>query len=181
MIEEDDIILVDAEDNELGSGRKLAVHQNNLCHRAFSVFIFRENDGALEVLMQKRNQAKYHCGGLWTNTCCGHPRPGQQTMMAAENRLLEEMGFTQPLTYAGMFHYQVDFENDLSENEVDHVFYAYYNEQAIEPNADEVEAFEWVLTDDLLADIECTPLRYTPWLKQALNLALGKVENENTN
>lgn len=177
-----DIILVDSNDVIMGEAEKLSVHQNNLCHRAFSVFIFRRHNGTLEVLMQKRNREKYHCGGLWTNTCCGHPHPNENTLLAAIRRLQEEMGIREDLKYAGKFHYQVDFDNGLSENEVDHVFYAEYSGDEIKPDPKEIEEYKWINIERLRKAVSAECQQFTPWLQHALNIAMEKMDNnENTN
>src|SRR5436853_413724 len=93
-----ELILVDKADNQVGTMEKMEVHQRGMLHRAFSIFIFNSKT---EMLLQQRAMEKYHSGGLWTNACCSHPLPGgDETKLAAEKRLLEEMGFTAPLTKA---------------------------------------------------------------------------------
>src|SRR4030042_6476736 len=113
------IILVDENDNFLGTEEKLKVHKEGKLHRAFSVFIFNSKG---ELLMQKRAKDKYHSGGLWANTACGHPRANESLVDAAHRRLFEEMGFDCELKEIYKFHYNVRFENGLIENEMDHVF-----------------------------------------------------------
>src|SRR5689334_15327319 len=121
MTATEQVILVDENDNPIGSAEKLAAHeQGGQRHRAFSVFIFRKRD-ELEVLLQQRASHKYHCPDLWTNTCCSHPQPGETITQAGERRLQEEMGIATPLTWVGKFHYIAHFDNGLSENEIDHV------------------------------------------------------------
>src|SRR3989338_4869056 len=114
------VILVDDHDQEIGYAEKLSAHKKNLLHRAFSVFIFRKQP-RLELLLQQRALKKYHSAGLWTNTCCSHPRPGENIMQAAERRLYEELTIKTPLQDLGWFHYNAHFQNALSENEIDHV------------------------------------------------------------
>ena len=96
------IILVDAEDNEIGTGEKMAVHQTGQLHRAFSILVFNKNG---ELLLQQRAKDKYHCPGLWANTCCSHPRPSEDILVAAQRRLQEEMGFDCPLEEKYSFIY----------------------------------------------------------------------------
>ena len=128
------ITVVDTEDNVSGPGEKMEVHRNNILHRAFSVFVFTKNG---DLILQQRAHSKYHCGGEWSNTCCGHPRYGEELESATHRRLFEEMGFDCQLTELFTFHYQTTFANGLSENEIDHVFVGVYD-GAINSNLDEV-------------------------------------------
>ena len=112
------VILVDENDNQVGLMPKLEAHQKGLLHRAFSVFIFNSN---YQLLLQKRAASKYHSGGLWTNTCCSHPRDGEKTEDAANRRLLEEMGIKTDLRKVYDFIYKAELDNELTENEFDHV------------------------------------------------------------
>ena len=112
------VILVDENDNQVGLMPKLEAHQKGLLHRAFSVFIFNSN---YKLLLQKRAISKYHSGGLWTNTCCSHPRDGENTMDAANRRLFEEMGIKTNLRKVYDFIYKAELDNELTENEFDHL------------------------------------------------------------
>lgn len=162
------IVLVDQYNQPIGQAEKLAAHQHNQLHRAFSVFIFR-NSSSREVLLQQRAQNKYHCGGLWTNTCCSHPHPGEPIEAAGSRRLQQELGFTTSLTDLGWFHYNAHFDNGLSENEIDHVLIgSIADEVTITPNPEEVQALRWVDLDTLAKEIAAEPERFTPWLLQAL-------------
>ena len=114
------VILVDENDTQVGLMPKLEAHQKGLLHRAFSVFIFNSNH---QLLLQKRAVSKYHSGGLWTNTCCSHPREGEETINAANRRLIEEMGIKTNLRKVFDFIYKAELDNELIENEFDHVFY----------------------------------------------------------
>lgn len=167
------VILVNPSDEAIGTEEKLIAHQYGMLHRAFSVLIFREQNGKKELLLQKRNIKKYHCGGLWTNTCCSHPRPEEADLLkAAENRLKEEMGISVPLHKKGVFHYIAKFDNGLCENEIDHVFVGtYQGHEAIEINLEEVEDFRWVEVNVLRDHMATAPEQYTPWLKEALQIA----------
>src|SRR5437868_2002286 len=129
-----EVILVNKRDEPTGSMEKLAAHQQGLLHRAFSIFIFNDNG---ELLLQQRAIDKYHSGGLWTNTCCSHPQPGEETIVAAQRRLKEEMGFTTSIKKVFDFVYKAEFGNGLIEHEFDHVFAGNYNGE-IEYNKDEV-------------------------------------------
>lgn len=167
------LIIVNEQDEEMGSMEKLDAHRLGVCHRAFSVFIFRKKaETELELLLQKRHPAKYHCGGLWTNTCCGHPRPGEAALPAATRRLQEEMGLVIPLVFIQSFHYIAHFKNGLIENEVDHVFVGMYQDEPILPAPLEVADFQWVPIKILLDELAQKPHDYTPWFAQALTIAL---------
>jgi len=159
------VILVDKNDKELGSEEKIAAHQNGgKLHRAFSIFVFNSKE---EMLIQKRAKEKYHSALLWTNTCCSHPRPGEDIEAAARRRLKEEMGFDCDLTEKFSFIYKIDFENGLSENEFDHVFFGKFD---ADPNPDPKEAAEWKWIDieKLKKDIKENPEKYSYWLKISL-------------
>lgn len=163
----DQVILVDQEDRELGFAGKMQAHQQALCHRAFSIFILDEQHN---ILLQKRHPQKYHCPNLWSNTCCSHPRPGEKTADAAARRLQEEMGIHTELFYVGKFHYIAHFDNGLTENEVDHVFYGLLPTKNFVINADEVCDTQWISIAELSQALEQHPEHYTPWLQQALKL-----------
>ncbi len=172
------VILVDEADNPVGEEEKLQAHKLGLCHRAFSVLIFRNHNG-LELLLQQRAKGKYHCAGLWTNTCCSHPGPGEETKAAAESRLQMEMGVDAPLTHAGTFHYTAPFKNGLTENEVDHVFYAFVgNDCEVKPNPAEASDYRWIRISQLISELNQKPKDYTPWFQQALQIALNHMNEE---
>lgn len=166
------VILVDTNDNPIGQQEKLKAHELSQCHRAFSVFIYRLNEQQeIETLLQQRHEEKYHCGGLWTNTCCGHPRPGEITSDAASRRLFEEMGIQSELKEIGVFHYVASFNNGLTENEVDHVFIGTMNEKPIQPHPNEINSYRWITLEHLRVELQESPKQFTPWLKQALDIA----------
>jgi isopentenyl-diphosphate delta-isomerase len=162
------VILVDERDRERGTAAKLAVHRSGQLHRAFSVFVF---DAAGRLLLQRRAGAKYHSGGLWTNTCCGHPRPGEDVVSAAERRLKEEMGFGAPLKQVGAFTYRADVGSGLVEHELDHVLVGAFDGEPA-PAPGEVDAWRWLAPQSVLAACAAHPARYTPWLAEALGVAL---------
>ena len=161
----ENVILVDEKDNQVGLMPKLEAHQKGLLHRAFSVFIFNSD---YKLLLQKRASSKYHSGGLWTNTCCSHPRDGEDTIDAANRRLNEEMGIKTSLRKVFDFIYTAELDNNLIENEFDHVFYGVYD---IDPiiNTDEAEDFKWVDMETLKNDIENNKDQYTVWFKIAFD------------
>lgn len=167
MAATEQVILVDLYDNPIGVAEKIEAHRQGLCHRAFSVFVYRHHP-EFEVLLQKRAQEKYHSGGLWTNTCCSHPRPGEEVLQAAERRLFEEMGFRVPLIATGQFHYIAHFGNGLTENEIDHVLMGELTDEVIRPNPSEVEDYRWIRLNDLKDELNRNPEHFTPWLLQAL-------------
>ena len=157
MLEE--VVLVNEKDEAIGTMEKMAAHEKALLHRAFSVFVFNKNG---DLLMQQRAHSKYHSGGLWTNTCCSHPRPGEEVVAAATRRLQEEMGFTTNLTKAFDFTYKADFENGLTEHEFDHVFIGQYD-GVVNFNPNEVAAFAFMPVHELEQQILETPERFTAW------------------
>ena len=158
------LILVDAFDRELGVGEKMDVHRAGALHRAFSVFVF---DGRGRLLLQKRAAGKYHSAGLWSNTACGHPRPGEATQAAARRRLREEMGFDCELREAFQFLYRAELEGELVEHEYDHVFVGVHG-GAPAPDPSEVEAWRWVTLAELLRGLREEPHLYSRWLKLAV-------------
>lgn len=170
------VILVDNQDREIGVAEKLEAHRNNLCHRAFSVFILR-NQPELQILLQKRAALKYHSPNLWTNTCCSHPRPGEDIIAAGQRRLFEEIGINVPLSSLGWFHYIAHFENGLVENEIDYVLVGFINHDAIAPNPAEVQSTRWINLPELENELAKHPEQFTPWFLQALAMVkthLGK-------
>lgn len=169
-----EVVLVDEQDNAIGVCEKLSAHQQNLLHRAFSIFIFRDQT-EIELLLQQRALHKYHSPGLWTNTCCSHPRPGERTIIAGERRLKEELGITTPLHHLGWFHYNAHFPNGLSENEIDHVLIGKVPaDVVIEPNPDEIHAYRWITISDLENELATHPEQFTPWLQKALMIVKGR-------
>lgn len=153
------VILVNEQDIELGVMEKMEAHEKALLHRAFSVFIFNDQH---ELLLQQRAISKYHSGGLWTNTCCSHPRPGEAVADAALRRLKEEMGFETSLSKAFDFTYKAPFSNGLTEYEFDHVFTGTYN-GAIEPNTDEVESYAYYSFAEVAEMLQKNPDAFTVW------------------
>ncbi len=155
------LILVDNQDNEIGALDKLSVHETGVLHRAFSVFIF--NSGG-ELLLQQRAYHKYHSPGLWSNTCCSHPRQGETTDQACHRRLMEEMGLKTSLDFAFSFVYKAEFENGLTEHEFDHVYFGCCDDLP-DPDPEEVMGWTYSSTDDLLDKMSGSPENYTEWLK----------------
>lgn len=168
----DELIIVDHQDRPVGLTTKLHAHKNSILHRAFSIFIFRFRNNLLEILLQKRAKNKYHSGSLWSNSCCGHAKPGEDTLITAIKRLKDELGIMCSLYEIGVFRYYAKVNHGLSENEIDHVFVGNYDDIDIHPNPDEVEDYSWMTLLDLLKDINNNPKKYTPWIKGALDLIL---------
>ena len=161
------VIVVDEQDEVVGTAPKLDVHRTGALHRAVSVFI---TDGQGRVLLQQRAATKYHSPLLWTNTCCGHPRPGETPLAAAHRRLLEEMGMQCPLEPAGSFRYRAALEGGLIEHEIDHVFVGRAHARP-HPDPLEVEAWRWEPLAPLERDIAMHAGLYTAWLAEALAVA----------
>lgn len=157
------LILVNDKDEQVGTMEKMEAHRKALLHRAFSVFIFNDEG---DMLLQQRAMGKYHSPGLWTNTCCSHPRPGEATIAAAQRRLKEELGFVVPLQEAFDFIYTANFENGLTENEFDHVFTGIHS-GVIVPDPAEVMAFCYKPVDVIHEELEKKPERYTAWFSIA--------------
>ena len=166
------VILVDRMGREIGTEEKLKAHREGKLHRAFSIFIFNTPG---ELLLQKRSETKYHSGGLWTNTCCSHPRLGENHYCAARRRLNEEMGFDCELTELFNFIYHAKLENDLFEHELDCVFVGRYDGQPV-PTLDEVDDWKWMDIDSLKRDVAENPEHYTYWFKLVLNRVLKQYE-----
>ena len=163
------VVLVDASDRVVGSAPKLEAHRTGTLHRAFSVFVF---DAHGDLLLQQRARRKYHSGGLWTNTCCGHPRPGESTVSAAQRRLREEMGMTCALEVAGSFLYQAEVGGGLVEHELDHVLVGRSGDEPV-PDPGEVAGWRRIPIGDLRHELASTPGRFTAWFAEALAVALG--------
>ena len=172
----DEVILVDDQDNEVGACEKLEAHRQGLLHRAISVFVFKKTGHEeYELLLQKRQKDKYHSAGLWSNTCCSHPRPGEESANAARRRLREEMGFDVPLLYAGSFKYEAKFNNGLIEHEMDHVYIGFYDDQPINLDPAEASEYKWIDILALLMDLDSHAKKYTAWFAAAFDIAVHKL------
>ncbi len=160
-MDEEEVILVNKKDIQLGLMPKMEAHRKGVLHRAFSVFIFKSSR---ELLIQKRSSQKYHSPGLWTNTCCSHQRDGESTINAANRRLNEEMGLNADLKEIFSFIYKANLKNGLIEHEFDHVLVGYTDLSPI-INIKEVEDWKWVDLSILEHDIDKNPNIYTEWFK----------------
>ncbi|MEW5927662.1 MAG: isopentenyl-diphosphate Delta-isomerase [Gemmatimonadota bacterium] len=158
------VILVDESDREVGTEDKERAHREGRLHRAFSVFVFNSRG---EMLLQRRARGKYHSPGLWTNTCCSHPRPGESVEVAARRRLREEMGLECELRGSFPFLYRAELDRGMTEHEYDHVLVGECDRDPV-PDADEVEAWAWVDPDEVRRDLAERPDRYTYWFRLAL-------------
>ncbi len=159
---DEQVILVDGKDRALGRGSKLDVHRRGELHRAFSIIV-RNSSG--EMLLQKRAEGKYHSGGLWTNTCCGHPRPGEATDAAASRRLEEEMGFRCVLSPLGALQYRAELDNGMIEHEFVHVYAGIYD-GTVYPDPNEAADYTWRPLDAIRADITASPARFSFWFRR---------------
>jgi len=165
------VVLVDPSDRPLGTAEKLQAHAEGWLHRAFSVLVF-DADGHL--LLQKRHADKYHSGGLWSNTCCSHPRPGEALGEAATRRLQEEMGFSCSVQRAFGFRYEASVADDLKEHEYDHVFIGHTDRRpTVRPHPDEVADWRWTPVASLQAEIDARPDAFTVWFRLLLDRALN--------
>jgi isopentenyl-diphosphate Delta-isomerase len=160
----EEVILVDKKDRPIGTMEKMEAHRKGVLHRAFSVFIF--NKSGL-MLLQRRAENKYHSAGLLTNTCCSHPRPGEDTLKAAKRRLKEEMGIECELVHKTTFTYRSTFDNKLIENEVDHVYFGYYDEAPV-INQQEVKEYKWMSVEEIKKEIKIHPDQFTSWFRIAM-------------
>ena len=156
-----EVILVDERDKELGVMEKLEAHKKGLLHRAISVFILNAEE---KFLLQRRAMEKYHSPGLWTNTACSHPMPGESTLEASTRRLKEEMGIDCNLHYAFNFIYRAEFDNGLIEHELDHVYVGYGN-AAPAPDSYEVMDWNWYSEAEIKLLLKSNPELFTEWFK----------------
>ena len=158
---EEMLILVDENDNELGLMEKMEAHQKGLLHRAFSVFLLNDSN---QLLLQKRALDKYHSPGLWTNTCCSHPRKNEKVIDAGHRRLFEEMGIKSELKPFTSFVYKAEFDNSLTEHELDHVYLG-KSDDLPELNPEEAMEYKFVNPDRLIEDMKENPSNYTVWFR----------------
>ena len=158
---EENVILVNQFDEQIGLMPKLEAHEKAVLHRAFSVFVINKDN---EIMLQQRASHKYHSPLLWTNTCCSHQREGETNLQAGSRRLFEEMGFETELKELFHFIYKAPFDNGLTEHELDHVMIGYFDENPV-INPLEVENWKWMKIEDIKADMALNPDIYTIWFK----------------
>ncbi|MDP2933861.1 MAG: isopentenyl-diphosphate Delta-isomerase [bacterium] len=155
------LILVDEQDNQIGTEEKMQTHFKGLLHRCFSIFIFNSSG---KILLQKRAAQKYHSAGLWANTCCSHPRPEESDKSAAQRRLQEEMGFSTNLQEIHTFTYKAKLDHGLTEHEFDHVMAGRFDGEP-RPDPKEVDGYRWLSIEELKAEVARYPERFAIWLK----------------
>ncbi len=165
------VIRVDERDLNLGAAGKIEVHEAGLLHRAFSVFLF-DDEGRL--LLQRRARGKYHSGGLWANSCCGHPRPGEQTRLAAIRRTQEELGISVDLTESFRFRYRVELGNGLIENELVHMMFGRFHGTP-RPDPSEVSQTRWISLDDAAREAADAPETIAVWFRLYLETCPGQL------
>lgn len=173
----EEVILVDEQDRKIGLMEKMEAHEKAVLHRAFSVFIFNK-DG--KTMLQQRALSKYHSPGLWTNTCCSHPRDGETVEEAAIRRMDEEMGFNAEVKEVFTFIYKADVGQGLMEHELDHVLIGYYDEEP-RLNPEEAEDWKWMSMDDIEKDMDLDPNKYTVWFRIAFPRVKEFMEKELSN
>lgn len=156
-----DVILVDENDKPTGMMEKLEAHKKGVLHRAITVYIFNSRQ---QLLLQKRAGGKYHSGGLWSNTCCSHPAPGEKTLQAAHRRLYQEMGLRCPLAPMFTLSYCLPLANGLVEHELGHVYFGLTDDLPL-PDPDEAEAFQYLSPEQVSEQIAATPDAFTAWFR----------------
>lgn len=158
------VILVDENDNAIGTMEKMEAHHRGILHRAFSILIFNSRG---QMLVQKRARTKYHSGGLWTNACCSHPKPDETIEETTRKRLIHEMGIDVHTTFSYKFLYKANLDSNLIEHELDHVFIGVFDGEP-NVNPEEVEDWKFVNLNDLRIDTQLHPERYTQWFRLIL-------------
>lgn len=171
-MKEELVILVDENDRQVGLMPKMEAHEKALLHRAFSVFVFNDQN---QLMIQRRAAHKYHSPGLWTNTCCSHQREGETNIEAGKRRLMEEMGFTTSLTENISFIYKAPFDNGLTEHEYDYILLGDYNDEP-NINPDEVSEWKWMSLEDIEKDMKVHPEHYTEWFKIVFDKFYNQIE-----
>lgn len=167
----DFVVLVDSHDRQTGVMEKMEAHRRGLLHRAFSVHVTR-GDG--KMLLQRRALSKYHSGGLWTNACCSHPAPDEDTPAAAVRRLMQEMGISaqqSDLNYLGSLLYRAELDHGLIEHEFDHIFGLKFEGDPV-PDPDEADEFRWIDRSTLLNEMAENPERFTAWFRMLVDRGL---------
>jgi isopentenyl-diphosphate delta-isomerase len=169
---DDPLILVDEGNRAVGIAGKDAVHRTGLLHRAFSIFLV---DDQGRILLQQRHRRKYHSGGLWANSCCGHPRPGERTVAAAARRLNEELGVTSPLSFGFFARYQIDFGSGMQENEYVYVYFGPLQSR-LRPDPAEISNVEFLRVGEINRRIKQQPDAFAFWLRHYFQYHLAEIE-----
>src|SRR6202166_4887126 len=154
------LVLVDESNRAVGAARKQAIHLQGLLHRAFSIFMVDERG---RILLQQRNPLKYHSGGLWANSCCGHPRPGERTVTAARRRLHEELGVADPLSFGFFARYRAELDKGMQENELVYMYFGRLHAQP-KPDPAEVADLEFLSLREIDRRIKQKPNTFTYWM-----------------
>ncbi len=162
---EETLILVNQDDVEIGRAEKISTHIQGILHRAFSVILFNQ---AGQILIQRRAAEKYHCPLLWANSCCGHPRPNEETLVAACRRVQEELGIKINLTKVAEIYYRLAMQNGLIEHEYTHVFVGTYD-GLIDPNPLEVSETAWMSLQEIEKLVSVKPELFAPWFVLYVN------------
>jgi isopentenyl-diphosphate delta-isomerase len=160
-MQEEQLILVDERNRAVGTAGKTAAHRRDLLHRAFSIFVV---DAHGRIVLQQRNPTKYHSGGLWANSCCGHPRPGERTLTAARRRLHEELGIESDLSFAFFARYRSALDHGMHENELVYVYFGRL-ESALDPDPAEVAATELLTCEEISRRIAQRPCSFAVWFR----------------
>ena len=177
---DDMLILVDENDRETGSASKMDAHVDGLLHRAFSLVLFREGEGGRELLLSKRAISKYHSGGLWANSCCSHPRLGEELLEAVSRRAPEEIGCeVASLEDIGGFGYRAKFPNGLVEHEFDHIVLGRCLGEPI-PNPSEASEVRWVGFGELAGELAAFPGKFAVWAPVVLTKAMAVLDGKKT-
>jgi isopentenyl-diphosphate delta-isomerase len=174
MAEQDNVLLVDEGDRPLGLMAKLPAHEQGVLHRAFSAYVFQRRGAEAFLLLQKRARTKYHFGGLWTNTCCGHPLEGETPVQAGLRRIPQEMNFTCELRAIGTFIYRAESENGLIEHELDHVLVGTFDREPPAPNPNEADDARWISVSQLERELAAEPDKFTPWFAKGFAVVKTK-------
>ena len=157
----EEVILVDSSNRQIGTMEKMEAHIKGELHRAFSIFVFNEEG---KMLLHQRTDEKYHCGGLWTNAVCSHPKPGEKQVDALKRKMDQEMGFYSVVEKAFDFKYRAELGNGLIEHEYDEVYFAVYN-GGFSPNPEEVKDYRFASIENIRSEIAENPELFTPWFK----------------
>ena len=168
---DEQLILVDERNHAIGTDGKDLIHRKGLLHRAFSIFLA---DAQGQIVLQQRSQQKYHSGGLWANTCCGHPRPGERTVSAARRRLHEELGVTAALSFGFFSRYRADLDHGMQENEYVYVFFGRLRDEP-RPDPAEVAAVQSLSLDEIKRRIGKRPQSFTYWLRHYFEHHLAEI------
>jgi len=171
---DEQLILVDERNHAVGTDGKDLIHRKGLLHRAFSIFLA---DAQGQIVLQQRNRQKYHSGGLWANTCCGHPRPGERTVSAARRRLHEELGVTATLSFGFFSRYRADLDHGMRENEYVYVFFGRLSGEA-RPDPAEVAAVQSLPLDEIKRRIGKDPQAFTYWLRHYFDNHLADIARQ---